>query len=472
MINRLKYKGIKKKKGKKFDKEKNCKISRHFISLTLKMQKITKIGFVRLQKVTIPKFCEICQFLLMISLFFVFCISHRVEIVYTASFSTNVVTTYGFRAGGKYNLTVKSKLIPMSIVFLSKETYRERSYRYYCEHRDQYMKTFNVSRSIDNSTYSLSGYIHHDGVYKLYLFMCTNKQANFAVEGSFSNPDTQLDTRNRYLRPLFMQMSIIYIFVFIYWFSRSQVLHVFRYPLHTTFMLLQLIRSLNLYIWYYTWTVLSETDKLPLLLEFTTHFLDILYYTTLTSCLLFLCSGCNIFRIKFSVREHIEIIGASLFVTTGIIIIPLVRTENFLILAFTLVVIGLVWYISIGITSMIKAHRIIVLVSEKPSLMIKIQRSRKVVSFAYSLSLTTLTIYIILYLTGIPEFACAVIMEIGCFLCTFVLLWFYTEVPPRAPATLIKHSNLHPCMLSSPSRTELVLISSSKDSNDQYDYES
>ncbi|EAX98320.1 hypothetical protein TVAG_176900 [Trichomonas vaginalis G3] len=107
---------------------------------------------------------------------------------------------------------------------------------------------------------------------------------------------------------------------------------------------------------------------------------------------------------------------------------------------------------------MIKAHRIIALVSEKPSLMNKIKRSRKVVSFAYSLSLITLTIYIILYLTGIPEFVCALIMEIGCFLCTFGLLWFYTDVPPRAPANSFQHMNLKPIYLHSPCGAELALI--------------
>lgn len=391
--------------------------------------------------------------------------SHKVDILFTPSFPVSVITSYGFKEQGKYNLTIRSKLAPYSLMFLSKDGYRERMYTYDCNNKEQFMKNFNTSIDIDNETMALQGEVPSDGVYKLYLVVCSSKQSSYAIVGTFSNPDTQLDTRNRYLPYLFMQSSIFYIGIFVYWFAKTYHLQFFHYPLHISFMILQLVRSINLFVWYYTWTILSRTDKIPFILDFLSHFFDVIYYSMLISCLLFLCSGCNIFRIKFSLEEHLKITVPSLIVTTGIVSIPLLRIERYLMILFSVVIIGLIIYVSIGITSMIKAHRIIALVTEKPSLLDKIKKSREVVSFAYTLLVITLTIYIILYLSGIPEFICALIMETGCFLCTAGLLSFYTQVPQRPTTTTFKYLNVMPAVLHSPCGTENVLITYSKQNN-------
>ena len=384
--------------------------------------------------------------------------SQQFDINFTASFPVNTILSYGFKEKGKYFIQLNSSHASQALVILSKDAYLKKSHFYYCEERQNILKYQNCTIQNSNQTLTLSGTISEEGVYKLFLVSCAPRQSTFKISCTFSNPDTLLDYRNRYIIPLFRYMSLFYMCIFSYWFSQSPIFRIFKYPLHTTFMLLPLVRSFCLYIWYTKWKTMEVTEKPSLILSFATHTIDIIYYTTYLSALLFLCGGCNVYRITFSLGEHIDIILASFTLTLGIIMIPIVNNEMFLLLGFALTIAGLVWYLSIGITSMLKASRIVALVSAKPRLKQKIIKSRKVVSLTYLLSFITITVYITMYLASLPEFANAIVMEVGCLACIIIMLYFYTNVPTRPVIDNPNYSNSHPIILSTPIGKELALL--------------
>ena len=395
----------------------------------------------------------------MFSFFAFFSFSQKFDINFTAAFPVNTILSYGFKEKGKYVIQMNSSHASQALVILSKDAYLKKSHFYYCEERQNILKYENCTIENSNQTLTLSGTISQDGVYKLFLVSCAPRQSNFKISCTFSNPDTLLDYRNRFIIPLFRYMSIFYGCIFSYWFSKSPILRIFKYPLHTTFMLLPLVRAFCLYIWYAKWKTMETTEKPSCMLSFATHTIDIIYYTTYLSALLFLCGGCNVYRITFSLVEHIDIIAASFTLTLGIILIPIVNNEILLLLGFALTIAGLVGYLSIGITSMLKATRIVALVSAKPKLKQKIIKSRKIVSLTYLLSFITITVYITMYLASVPEFACAIVMEVGCLACIIIMLWFYTNVPTRTVIDSPAYSNSYPVIINTPCGKELTLIS-------------
>ena len=394
----------------------------------------------------------------MFFLFVVSSFSQQIDINYTASFPINAILTYGFKEKGKYFIQLNSSKASDAIIILTKDAYLHKSHFYYCNERNNILRYQNCSVQNSNRTLTLSGSIKDEGVYKLFLISCSPKQARFKISCTFSNPDTLLDYRNRFIVPMFKYMSLFYLCLFSYWFAQYPILRIFKYPLHTSFMLLPLVRAFCMYIWYAKWKTMETTEKPSFALSFATHLIDVIYYTTYLSSLLFLCGGCNIYRITFSLVEHLDIILASFTLTIGIILIPIVSNEKLLMLGFALTIAGLVWYLSIGVTSMVKAARIVSLVSAKPRLKQKIIRSREIVSLTYLLSFITITVYIAMYLAYLPEFACAIVMEVGCLACIIIILWFYTTVPTRTVIDNPTYSNCHPIVLNTPCGKELVLL--------------
>ena len=384
--------------------------------------------------------------------------SQMFQLNFTSSYIVNYVLSYGFNQNGKYKVTMKTLHAPDSLIMLTRDSFLKESAHYYCTERQKLAKKYNMSMNSSNDTLSLDGIISEPGVYKMFIVTCSKKYNTFEINCSFSNPNSLLDNRNRYVVPMFKFMTILYCCVFGLWFAQSPMLQIFRYPLHTTFMFLPLIRALSLYVWYTKWGIMAKTESTPLWLDFTAHALDVVFFTTLFSSLLFLCEGCNIYRIKFGIREHVDIIFASLALIFGLKMIPIVGNETMIMFCFWLIVGGLVLYLSLGMTAIIKARRIMVLVSAKASLMEKIMRSKKIVSITYIISFVTMIAYIALYLASIPDFVSLCVLEVGCFACIFITLLFYTEVPtkvrPNLPAPVVYRS----VVLKTPCNEELVFI--------------
>lgn len=392
--------------------------------------------------------------------FLVRCASSQLFVLnYTTAFPINSILTYGFKKGGRFNISIKSQKIMDSLILLENDGYIKESSKYLCSNKDKIIKDSGIKMKNHNSTMEFSGKVNESGVYRLFIVSCSQKQITMNINCSFSNPDSLLDYRNRFLAPMFKLMAILYACIFGYWFSQSPLLRVFKYPLHTAFMLLPLLRSIVLYIWHTNWKILAKRENIPPLIYFVSHAFDAVFFSSYLSALLFLCGGCNVYRITFGIREHLDIILASLTQTIGIIVIPIVNNEKSLIIGFGLTIGGLVWYLSIGIMSMVKAKRIVALVSEKPPLMKKIIKSRKTVSITYLLSFITLFIYVAMYFASMPEFDCALVMEIGCFSCIIIMFWFYTTDPSKTIIYNYKRSNFSPALITTPCGSDMVLLS-------------
>ena len=230
----------------------------------------------------------------MFFLFLEFSLNQQFQLNYTSSFHVNSVLSYGFKKNGKFHIELSSKFLGNAVILLTRDPFLKSAYNSYCENKNAALDHYNYSLKKTNETLSISGTIDEDGVYKLFLVDCGQRQSTFLINCTFSNPNTLLDYRNILIAPLFKYAALIYACIFSYWLSKAPLLQLFRYPLHTTFMILPLLRAFGLHLWAIRWKMLETEEFTPGYLYVACHLFDVVYFTTFLSSMLFLCAGCKL----------------------------------------------------------------------------------------------------------------------------------------------------------------------------------
>ena len=247
---------------------------------------------------------------------FMFSINNQFPVVSLPSF--------GFEAGGTFNISIVSRYAPYSRFILVRQTRSEFANSILMKQIPDICATEATNNSQivlnfgDSWRRTVSGVVQNSGVYSAFIVNCHANASRLTVSGHFRNPASLLDTRDMAIETVYRVLGWLYLGMFVAWAANGLWFSGFRVPLHTVFTIMPAIRFMESLFVEAIWRARATSDavtgkEVPLAV------LDLLYYASYLCAMAFVGTGWCIFRQMITRRLVIEVVVSSLATTLGVI---------------------------------------------------------------------------------------------------------------------------------------------------------
>jgi len=397
--------------------------------------------------------------IILFTMFFVGAKSEMYSMAHSTFFPPSPIFSFGFEEGGRFSIDYNPVGNQTVYIAVSPNTIDLWKLLELCGEKDIGIHP-GVQKFKTNVKDRFDGIVYSKGVYNMYVFNCDKNMSSFHINMNLTNPNTHLDYRNEALPSLYRTLAWMYFCIFVLWLSHAQYYQIFKIPLHLTFMLLPLLKMVCLGMHSYGWSMIKMKGSIHCKASIVMHIFDVLYYSTLLSSLSYVCSGCNIFRKSYTMREHFEIIMSSFLLTIGMIGISNVESEVGLFLWIIVGAIGWLWYLNLDIVGIVITTKLLERVKSRENLFKHISNARLLIIRLYIIVSIAFISNTGLFLSNLPSIVSVIALEFGILFSTLCQMRFFlykSEPIPYETGTL-PSLPIRPKFLVEPNKKSLVIL--------------
>lgn len=372
--------------------------------------------------------------------------------------SIRKVYSFGFKEHGSLSISVlsknrfhNSKIILTNYSSISPNDFSNST-------SEKFVFCENIEPDIVNN---FSSFIENEGIYYLYLYSGNSTLAEYSIEGEFKNFNSVLDSRSYNYYKGFKSLALTYLILFAFWFSHHPIHRIFSHPLHLAFFLMSLFKAVVLYFYSQYWYYLQTNEKSNNFLLFLTNTLDIVYYTTNISCLIFVSSGYDTYRKGSSKKDLAKIVVPTLCLTSSYICIQYTKSDLSLILMLMVLFTSLFYCLNVFIVSQVAVFHAVKKLNSMPFLIKGVKRAQKFVKVMLSELMLVLLVYSFVYMFSENRTLCSLIYEYLTFKWTVQHMKYYLINYSRVKVYRQKtFLNCKPCIISNEitKESELVML--------------
>ncbi|OHS95156.1 hypothetical protein TRFO_10635 [Tritrichomonas foetus] len=338
---------------------------------------------------------------------------------------------FGFSDNSSYNFSINNTNLKEIKIFLIKNFNSRKlpQLENICNSKNNYFEydsNQQISPLVKKSEFIWEGNVTHAGFYTPIIINCEKSlNSKFDIFYQFKNQDSLLDTRDEICPMIHIFLLFLYMIVFLVWLANGLSHTSFRIPIHTLFCIQPIFKMISLKFLLDLWITKRVTESPPFWKEIVVHVCDFLNYSLLVSVITYAGAGICIYRNRFTIQDHFEIICSSSLLTVCLILIPFINSVKSIMFVLIITCIGLFWHLKLNVISLIISSRILEQMKGQPIVHSKINLSRAFVKSSILCLLFTLLGYVLTSSSYFSDSTSIITMETGLFIESILNLRFF-----------------------------------------------